>query len=220
MSQTKKRSFLKTFFVIFALLFFVFNGFSWIYHNHGETGYEDDGESSRDKSSSIKAFIIEGAGYFLNGYSDVLILLNRIEVAEQKGLDYHELQEIVDRALTNLYRTKMIYSQLIASAENTPYNKGVIEKLITFDYESFMENNGLIPFIFKEVETCLKKGDITGIFKKSFANFDNIIALLKTIREEIDYGKIPKTANLWELNQLYAGELLFGQYAAQIFNIL
>ena len=220
MSQTKKRSFLKTSFAIFALLFFVLNSFPWIYHNHGENGYEEDGVSLGSKSSSIRAFIIEGAGYFLNGYSDVLILLNRIEIAEQQGFDYHELQEIVDRALTNLFKTKMIYSQLIASAENTPYNKAAIEKLATFGYESFMENDGLIPSIFKEVEIYLKKGDITGIFKKSFANFDNIITLLITIREEINYSKVPKTANLWKLNQLYAGELLFGQYTAQVFSAL
>ena len=211
---------LKPFVFIIVLLFLSLHSFSWIYHNHGEEGYADDGGGSADSyisGSPISNYIMEGAGYFLEGYADVLLLLNRFEMSDLKGIDYNEVKQISDRALYNIKNTCVIYDSLIAMAERTPYNKAFLEKLACFDYESFRDDNHLNRDVFKEVETFLSKGEITGTFKQSREVFNLISVFLNSIKDSIDAEKIPPLSKLWKLNQLYAGELLFGQYTAQVY---
>ena len=220
MNRIKKQWVLKAVIGVFIILAFSFNSFSRIYHNHGDSAYVDGGAEAAAISSSIETYIIDGAGNYLKSYSDVLILLNYIETTAPGNLDHAELQAVVASALANLNSAKSAYTQLIAMAEATPYNLEVLEKLKFFDYESFMENNGLIPVVFKDVEKFLKKGDITGTFKKSSASFDMLVSILKTIEADIALGNMPDINSLWNLNQEYAKELLFGQYTARIYYAL
>ncbi|MCK4762197.1 MAG: hypothetical protein KAW12_08370 [Candidatus Aminicenantes bacterium] len=220
MNRIKNQWVLKAVIGVFIVLAFSFNSFSWIYHNHGGSAYVDGGEGIAAISSSIETYIIDGAGYFLKSYADVLILLNYIETTVPGNLDQAELQEVVENALTNLNSAKSAYTQLITLAEATPYNVEVLEKLKFLDYDSFIENNGLIPVVFKDVEKYLKKGDITGTLKKSAAAFDMLVSILKTIEADIALGNMPDINSLWNLNQEYAKELLFGQYTARVYYAL
>ena len=221
MKQAKKRLISgKIFAGIFILAIFCTNVFSIIYHNGSGGGYGSAGESSAVRSSLIDAYVVEGAGYFLDGYKDVIAILSSSETAESQGIDFDELLGTVENALTNLDKTKAAYQKLIAEAEITPYNEAVTARLVSFDYDSFMDGSGLIPAVFKDVEKFLKKGDITGALKKSSAQFANLTGLLNSIKEEVSQGRMPAIASLWKLNQEYGAELLFGQYTAQVYDAL
>ena len=117
-------------------------------------------------------------------------------------------------------RAKAVYDTLVMEAEATPYNELVLLKLKNFNYSQFRVDNGLKIEIFQEVEAYLRPGNITGAFKQIRANFRDIISRLETISGEVNQGKMPALASLWDLNELCSSTLLFGQYISRIFYAL
>jgi hypothetical protein len=109
------------------------------------------------------------------------------------------------------------YQELQYKANRTPYNQGVINKLLSFDYDSFQEQNGLLKDVFSEVKSYLVDGDVRGIYNRTSAYFDTIINTLETIKGELYAGKVPGNAHMWNLNQICAKVHMFGQYVARIF---
>lgn len=217
MNIKKSRLFPKALIGIFLIMIY-FNAFPFIYDNGAGTGYGGEGDKTSSYTGSmIEGYIIEGAGYFLNGYSDVLMLLNKIEVSGTKGLDFTELNKLLDSALDNIKNSKNIYYNLIRAAEITPYNEPIISKLINFDYVSFMMKNSLNSEIFQAVEKNLRSGNITGIFKQNYADMEYLEGLLLIIKEKVSANEMPVINKLWKLNQEYASALLYGQYVAQVF---
>jgi len=203
------------------LIMVYFNSFSLIYDNGAGTGYggEEDGKSAYS-GNTIENYIIEGAGYFLAGYSDVLRLLNRIELSGSAGPDFAELNTILESALNNVKSSGYTYANLIQEAEITPYNESVIAKLIRFDYKSFLISNGLNSDVFQPVETYLGNGNITGIFRQNYSDMLYLEALLLSLKVSIKLSEMPELNTLWKLNQEYASALLFGQYVAQVFQAI
>lgn len=215
--MTKKRL-LST--IIFCALFFMIfnlNVSSYVKFNGGEEGYnENDGEGFV-YGSSIKYYIIRGGGYYLGGYSDILKFLDRIEVSDLYGLDYAELNQILDSAIHNMNNANNNYFMLILIAELTPYNMTFIDKLKAFDFHGFESAHHLNGVIFGKVEEYLKKGDITGAFKACRTEILEIIAFLEEIKGYTTTNQMPNLTMLWSLNELCSESLLFGQYAAMVF---
>jgi len=206
--------------IVFCALFFMilnFNLLPYVWVNGGEGGYsEGDGESFV-YGSSIKYYIIKGGGYYLGGYSDILKFLDRIEVSGLNGLDYTELNQILDSAIHKMNNVNNSYFMLILIAEFTPYNLTFIDKLKTFDYRGFESAHHLNAVIFGKVEEYLKKGDITGAFKACRTDILEIIAVLEEIKGYTITNRMPDLTMLWSLNELCSESLLFGQYAARVF---
>ena len=165
----------------------------------------------------INNYIEEGAGYFLDSYGDVLKLLNRVELSDQRNLDYDEINKIVDSGIWNLRNALQIYGKLIKIAELTPYNEAVIYKLETFDYKTFMGKNDLIPTIFKDLQTYLQNGDIKGTYKRIYSDLNALLNLLYLIKSEVSINKLPTLLIVWKLNKKYSYTLLFGQYISEVF---
>jgi hypothetical protein len=105
-------------------------------------------EGYRAAGPSIGVLIIDGASYFLQSHSHMLLVLNKVELSELYGPDYPGMQALVKEALDNMQKAGEIYKSLIAAAKETPYNPEVITKLMMFDYEIFRETNGLNKDIF------------------------------------------------------------------------
>lgn len=187
----------------------------------GGYGGPDGGSSNvagiHSQTNTIEKYVIRGAGFYLDAYSDILELLNRIEESDLKGMDYDEVRNISDRALENMYNAMETYYYLIRRAEMSPYNETVITKLMAFDYAGFMEKWGLNSVLFKKVEKYLGIGDITGTFKYIYIELTAIVKMLHNIRNELYLGKIPELSNLWRLNELCSQTLLFGQYMSRVF---
>ena len=195
------------------------NTFAYICAN-GAGGVFDDGtggESAVCSGNFIENYIIEGAGHYLEAYSTVLYFLNRVELANDGGIDFFTWQWLLYKAITQMDRAKAVYDTLIIEAEATPYNELVLLELKNFNYSQFRVDNGLKIEIFQETEAYLQPGNITGVFKRIRANFQDIISRLETIRGEVYQGKMPALASLWDLNELCSSTLLFGQYVSRVF---
>jgi len=195
---------------------------AFVYANHSCLAYNDceNGEGARAAGTSIGGLIIDGAGYFLKSHSQVLMLLNKVELSELHGMDYPGMQALVKDALENMEKAGETYQSLIAAAKQTPYNPGVIEKLLVFDYETFSESNGLDRDIFSRVKKYLDKGDVTGLYVLLAADMASIIQRLQAVKTSLDAGTLPGLSLLWRLNQKYSESLLTGQYTAEVFKSL
>ena len=183
----------------------------------GGEGTSSNVAGSQSQFDTIEMYVIKGAGFYLNAYSDILVLLNRVEESDLIGMDYHEGRQISERALDNMYNAIYTYYYLIRRAEMTPYNETVITKLMAFDYVGFMEKWGLNSVLFKKVEEFLRKGDITGMYKYIYIELTAIVQILHHIRDELSLGKLPELSILWKLNERCSQTLLFGQYTSRVF---
>lgn len=210
------------------LIFNAGNAYGYIAANGAGLGYCDPGsDPGCDENVSgvalslayapIESYIEEGGGYFLNAFSTILTLSNRVEMSNLAGVDHDELQKIVNSALENIANAKFTYYLLIRAAEETPYNREVLLKLKDFNYREFMTSNSLNGVIFREVSEYLEKGDITGIFKRMNTGFHSIEQLLLSIKAKTDLNRLPELADTWKLNEAASDTLLFGQYVARIF---
>jgi len=218
MSHIKKNSILKAFVIYFGLIIIGNFCFSYICFNGSTGGYNQDTQPPGIQGSiSMEILVIEGASYFLKVNANVQTLLNQFECRDLKGIDFLELDRLIKNALYNISYTKLIFKALINFAEVTPYNLYVIEKLNKFDYETFIKERGLNPFIFGTVRNYLVEGDITGTFKHAYINFKEIEQLLLNIQASVLENRLPELEILWRVNELCAEETLFGSYIARIF---
>lgn len=201
--------------IFFALitLCMEFNSYSMVIANRGEESYDDTGL----KTSSIKILIVEGAGNYLTAYSDYLLFLNRVELSSENSPGYNEMQTFLNRCLEKLNRAKAAYFALNQNAANTPYNFEIIYRLIFFNYDLFQWQKGLNPYIFKDVVKYLRSGNVNGIFDRLLSSIETLILKVSDVKEMVDAYRFPDLHSIWRLNQLFSETLLFGQYAAEVF---
>ncbi len=225
MVKSNKQTIFKV--LILCMAIFLLNPqiYSRICSNGSGGGYPGDGDGNSNcmaikGNSIIEAYIEAGGGYFLNAFSNIMSVSNRIEMANLKGIDYEELQNLIDNALNNIKNAKETYYTLIKIALNTPYDPEVISKLESFNYQAFMTEKSLNSVIFKEVEGYLKNGDITGTFKRSHTSFLKIEELLLSIKDEVTLNRLPELSKVWEVNEEASNTLIFGQYNTRIFYAL
>ena len=199
------------------------SGYSRLVTNGSSGGYDDgsgsSGTASRVQSveSALEMYIIEGAGYYLNAYSDILAFLNRVEESDIRGMNFSEAQQILDRAIANMNGATRAYYYLIRRAEVTPYKDTVIAKLVNFDYAGFRDKWQLNGVLFAKVESYLGRGDITGVYKYIYTEFSEINRILYAVKTDLALGKIPEMAGLWRLNEKCSQTMLFGQYVSRLF---
>lgn len=188
--------------------------YSRVVLNRGDCAYDDECEKA---AVSMKTLIVQGAGYFLNSNSDMLQFLNRIEMSDLNGINYTELSNIINSAIENMEKAKDAYYNLKQKADNTPYNRWFIERLLTFDYAGFQVKKGLNASIYNDVIAYLSRGDVTGVFGHILAKTGVILNKLYIIKALVDANTFPEMSILWRINQDFSEVTLFGQFGAEIF---
>ena len=185
-----------------------------IFANYSEKGFESPGREE------IRLHIIKAAGNFMKSYSDFLLFLNKVELAEIEGerIDYNELWQIIDNTIAHMENAKERYDTLKQIADNTPYNQTVISRLLDPNYSLPQESGSSKSVISSEVEIYLRSGDVRGIYHKIHADTRQILDILKVIRSDVEEEAVPGNTYLWTLNRLYSKTMLFGQYTAEIFS--
>jgi len=206
--------------MVFILIVANINLYSYVWLNGGGRGYVPPGGDSITTSNTIETYIINGANSYLAAKLDIETFLRLIEMKDIQGLEYKELNALLDNAITDMKTTISIYEALIQTASNTPYDEEVQTRLKTFDYTSFMLSNGLNKSIFGTVSGFLKNGDITGCFKKTYADMKNILAILQIIKGATTLDKLPELAIFWRLNETCCETSLFGSYFARVFSAI
>jgi hypothetical protein len=206
---------------ICTLLLIGMNAYPFINHNGAGGGYGDGDENDEGSicsySGAIEFYIVQGAGYFLEANMDIQSLLRQVELQNLQGIDYQEMQSVVNSALENMNNAKQSYELLVQTALRTPYNQSVIEILKDFDYESFMKEYSLNGVIFEKVRGFLQKGDITGVFKYTHSRCLEIIYYLNAINISVSRYRLPGLSICWRLNEITADVSLFGSYVARVF---
>ncbi len=201
-----------------VLLLFTINLAGNIYYNYTDNSFNNPkGASTTQECDTLRCYVIEGAGYFLKSHSDFLAFLNCVELEELYGMDYNVLTANLNSAVETMQAAKNTYLHLKQKADTTPYRQDVLDRLLTFDYDTFQVDNGLIESIFAEVKFFLYNGKIREMYGEILVHLDEILAVAGIIKAEIEAGRSPELKHLYRLNQSCSKSLLFGQYAAMVF---
>jgi hypothetical protein len=221
MSSLKKVTILRILLVMTVLTMFSTYSFSLWYANGTEGAYNNgSGDGLGAPTSPIAQYIAEGAGYFLDSYSCTLQFMTKVELASQRGMNYPELSQLLDAAIINMEQARYTYRLLKETADNTPYNPAVIEALKNLNYDLYCKANGLNKEIFTGVKSYLRSGNVTGIYGKLLADMGIMVNLLQSVKKNIDNNLFPPVETVRQLNYIYSTSLLFGQYAAAVFEAL
>ena len=190
-------------------------------YNGVGSGYDEGGKSgltgANESSTGIEGLVIAGAGYFLRSQSDFLLFLNKIELSDQEGVNYPELQTLLDSAAANLEKAGEKYGRLVKITYAAPYRQEVWEQLKAFDYDGLLAEKCLNAVIFKDMENYLKAGNLRGLHKRALSDTIKILAMLYRLKPMIDSGQFPVLEDLWRLNQAYTHAHLLGQYTSEVF---
>ncbi len=170
-----------------------------------------------DYKSDQNDLIIEGTSMFLQSNSDVLLLLNEVEIAERMAFDFDYALKLTESAIYKLEKARLHYSDAINFGKIICDEKGDAEKYAKFDYDSFVEKNHLNKEIMDEVSELLKKRDVNGVYEKSISDMDSILSTLKEIKKGISMKQKPDIKLFWSLLQQYNILGLYGNYATLVF---
>ncbi len=203
----KKKNFLKIFVVLVVILL----AYTYIHAIIALNYPICDGKSEQND------LIIEGTSLFLQSNSDVLLLLNEVEVAERMAFDFDYAFKLTESAIFKLEKARVHYLDAINFGKIICDEKGDVESYAKFDYESFAEKNHLNKEIMAEVSELLKKGDVTGVYEKSINDMDSILSTLKEIKKGILIKVKPDIKLFWSLLQQYNILGLYGNYATLVF---
>jgi hypothetical protein len=194
--------------------------------NNTEGAYEEGGGETSSTSAvmshapQIRTLIIEAAGHYLNSYSEINLFLNRVETGDLEGIDFQELTALLDGAIFYMEKSRASYCDLKTVASNTPYRQEVVERLKSFDYNGFLDEHNLNPVVYREVWKFLSRGDVNGYYNQLHIKTSAIVDVLNILRNDIARNRIPSAQSLWDVTQVYADTLQFGQYATQIFGAI
>jgi hypothetical protein len=169
------------------------------------------------KSIALRQLIADGGSHFFKSAGHINQFFSLVESAEVTGPDYSGLQKNLNAAIYYLEQTRTTYLQLKNQAAATPYNQEVISKLLDFDYDSFQQENGLLPVIFERVKGFLAVGNVTGIYNEFYSYTGCILDLLYLLKKDTDSEIFPDISIAWKVNQKYSEFKFFGQYIAQVF---
>ncbi len=180
-------------------------------------GCDESGAAILSAGPPLESLIEEGSGNMILAYVDVLKLLSMVELSNFNGIDYEEMHIAATGALEKIGRASAFYGLLIDIAAQLKYNPTVRDKLRLFDYQGFMESRGLTESIFSEVRHYLGTGDIRGTLERTYLKMQASQDRLNSICGSLARKRLPSLDILWEVSELFAGNLIFGQHIAMVF---
>lgn len=172
---------------------------------------------SRGGRGIIGQYIVVGAGHFLEGTSVAFQFMNKVELGELYGVNYDELNGLLEDAILEFEQARDTYVQLLEKANATSYNEAVIRKLMAFDFDGFRESKGLNSDVFAEVRDYMAAGDLRGYYLGLQLKVEDILNALYQAKPYIENATLPPLEGFWRVNQKCTETLLFGQYSAEIF---
>jgi len=190
--------------------------FGVVFGNDGESGYNGGGNGYKSMDNPLKILIITGAGHFIQSQGQFQQFLHKIV----NGVNYDELQVILNETIDSIESAKTTYNDFIKLASVTPYNESFIAALESFDYDGFREERHLNAVVFSRLASLLRSGDLTGVYRDLYQKTGEISQLLYTVKSAVDKDIFPVIPLLWDINQVYFDNYLFGQYAAMVFSIV
>lgn len=175
------------------------------------------GGDKTTEANLVENLVTQGAVYYLQSASHIQAILNRVEQQAFKATDYPELRQLADEALDQVTAARQTYEVLLKTAAETPPNPAFILALKSFDYPTFMKENGLIEPVFKKVEEYLSRGDVPGLLASVYVELKRIEGYLLIIKKEVSLDCLPELPVFWKLNETCAAASLMGSYSTRVF---
>ena len=208
----RKKIFLKI--SLCSLIIFILsasNLFSLICANWTDIAFNTENEKVL-----ISPDIVTGASLFLDSHASMLLFSNRIELSEKDGIDFTQLNSIIDSVIEKMKNFNDIYTCLYEKTEDISYNESIISKLNQFDYENFSLERSLNTVVFERVKKYLQAGDMRGLYYRISNDSIKLIELLNKIKCELEEKRLPSLPDIWRTNQSFSEMYLFGQYASEV----
>lgn len=213
-------------FTVLLVAFLQINSYPAFLTNTGEIFFQQNSNTlsvplsvqAADNSKFIETYIINGASYIFKSYAYTLQAMQMVETSTPNTLDLNALKIILRNSIQNTTNAVLVYRNLKATADTTPYNPIMVQKLQNFDYFSYCYNNNLNETTMWKVASYLYYGDVRGTFSYLLNQFESILKLQQSILASLETVKFPEIANIWRLNHQFSDCLMFGQYCAQIFD--
>jgi hypothetical protein len=60
-------------------------------------------------------------------------------------------------------------------------------------------------------------GNVNGIFDRLLSASETLILKITALKDQADAYKFPDLYTIWRVNQIFSETLLFGRYAAEVF---
>lgn len=212
-----KNTALKLMMITLVILGLGINGYTFIKSNGSGRGYDDDDGGRIAYTNTIEYYVIVGAGHYLKASAAVQQMLNLYEMQDVEGLDKEALESAAVSAISHMANAIETYDQLIQKAEATPYNIVVIDKLKNLDYTAFKDKYQLNDTVVMRVKDFLSKGNITGMYKQTRAEYSQMLELLLTMNSDLQQGSVPGISAFWQLNERMSESAIFGSYVARVF---
>ena len=202
---------------IFVASLDLFGYFSYNRSCEAFTSQCDPDPGGRTKSATLGHMIIDATSFFLQSHSDYQLFLKKIEQSEIYGVDYSELQTIINKAIDSIALAHSSYYEIWQTSKTLDYNPFILEKLRNFDYTQYQVDHNLNSSMFNEVSCFLSVGNVRESYEWFYNATGEILESLNILKESVNSNTIPKIKDCWRLNQKFLESELFGQYISEVF---
>lgn len=161
----------------------------------------------------ISDLLIEGAALYIESFSEALLLLKEYEMSGKAVFDLNLSTLKTETAIKKLEASRKCYESVILIGERLEYVGYYRNKLLGFDFDSYIKSQNLNPIIANEVKEFLKAGDVIGLYRRNLERIDEILKELKSIDEDLSKNIKSDISKYWRLFQKYSETSLFGNYA-------
>jgi hypothetical protein len=110
-------------FLVLGVLGFTHNLFGYFVANESCKSFTDQCDRGGRESVTLGQLIIDGAGYFLQSNIEYQLFLKKVELSGPYGLNFPELQGIIDKAIENMELANATYFQIWQMSTNLEYDQ-------------------------------------------------------------------------------------------------
>ncbi len=184
--------------------------FSCISANDVTPPFEDSGKVI------IENFVTEGSKAFFKGKASIMHLLSEGEAACQGSFNAVLSLSYTYDAIVNLEKARGFYSEAHNLGKSVGYVKTRQDKLKTFNYGMLASEKGIRGPAWDRTISYMRNGDVIGFYNRMSVDIDDILSCLYSIKDKLDQGVQPDTAEYWTLLQKVSEISMFGNYATII----
>ena len=174
------------------------------------------GDDDAQKKQQIEYYVVSGTSLFLQSQSYSNLLLNEYELSGNQDFNFNVAVGYAEKAISLLENSLNQYKKAKETGEIIGYNPQKINLFKSFDYEKFINYNGLNGVIAQKVQSYMQSGDILGIYQQNIDNLTGILNTLYTIKDNLKKGLRPEIELFWNLMQKISESSLFGNYSTVI----
>lgn len=184
--------------------------FACIAANDVAAPFEDSGKIVIENS------VTEGSKAFFKGKASIMHLLSEGESACQGTFNVASSLTFTNDAIMNLEKARGFYIEAHNMGKAVGYVKARQDKLKNLNYGLLASERGIRGPAWDRVIAFMRNGDVVGFYNRMSGDIDDILVCLYAIKDKLEQGVQPETAEYWTLLQKMSEVSMFGNYATMI----